>query len=173
MPEVLLDSKKKGKKASVIFTGYVVSYLKSKGYIVLRKRPYGGVAVIRLDRRPLLLCVSLNGRMISSVWKTIYKLDAVDIGVAYPRFETLESDGEKYVVLHLDEPRFKAGLSPTSLYSERLKKYAYVPEDFEARKIEKAGKKIPQRSEQKAKEEHPEKEEKQEDLSEWRIFERS
>jgi hypothetical protein len=168
MPEALIRSKLQARKANEIFAHYLDKYLKDQGFACLWHL-HGGITVLRHGKRPLVLCISLKGRMASEKWEEAYNLGGVDIGVAYPKFEITKVDRRKYVILHLNEPIIKIGLSKTPVYNPRLPKFAFVPESYEAEAIEKAGRRLRRRVEKAGKPE----EEKQEDLSEWKIFEKS
>jgi hypothetical protein len=165
MPEVLIKTKSQGRKANEIFTHYVDQFLKQKGYITLLHQ-HGGITVIRFGKKPLVLCISLKGRMVSGKWEEAMKLGAVDIGIAFPRYEIVSSGDGKYILLHLDEPVIKIGLSKTHVYNIRLPRIVYVPEDFEAEAIEKAGR--IRRPRRKLGEELESAE-----ISGWKIFEKS
>jgi len=168
MPEALIKTKVQARKANEIFANYLDQYLKDQGYVCLWHL-HGGITVLRHGKRPLVLCISLKGRMASRKWEEAMKLDGVDIGVAYPEFEITRVDRKRYVILHLNKPVIKMGLSKTPVYNAHLPKIAYVPDSYEAEMIEKAGRKLRGKVEKAGKQE----EEKQEEISEWRIFQRS
>jgi len=165
MPEIVVKNKSQGRKANEIFTHYVDQFLKDRGYITLL-HSHGGITAIRFGKKPLVLCISLKGRMISGKWEEATKLGAVDIGIAFPRYEVMSSGEGKYILLHLDEPVIKTGLSKTHVYNFRLPRVVYVPEDFEAEAIAKAGKIRRPRRKLGGELEGV-------DISDWKIFEKA